>query len=216
MCKQWRVDWKRMQVLLSVNPILTPWNSKYIVKQFPKRSIIAFPFPNSYSSLGLDFILSVILHENQIRDVMINMQQRPLKHTSTQVSCYTTPESGSLRPFPYTWEVRKAAKPWSKNYSFNSALSTPVVSTSAFHSTNLFLFSTNSVAPFSAYKPIHKPIIPQIAMTKGLRSKNQLLNSSWWPIYVFNAVAFAKSPCNYDRVHICSAIPKNTLIQPWL
>ena len=44
-----------MQVLLSVNPILTPWNSKYIVKQFPKRSIIAFPFPNSYSSLGIDF-----------------------------------------------------------------------------------------------------------------------------------------------------------------
>ena len=98
---------------------------------------------------------------------------------------------------------------------FEKPLSTPVVSTSAFHSTNLFLFSTHSVAPFSAYKPIHKPIIPQTALTKGLRSKNQLLNSSWWPMYVFNSVEFAKSPCNYDRVHICSAIPRNTLIQPW-
>ena len=53
---------------------------------------------------------------------MINMQQRPLKHTSTQVSSYTTPESGSLRPFPYTWEVRKAAlnsRGINERFSFN-------------------------------------------------------------------------------------------------
>ena len=84
-----------------------------------------------------------------------------------------------------------------KNCSFNSALSTPAVSTSAFRSTNLFLFNTNSVVPFSACKPIHKLITPQIALTKGSRSKIQLLNYLWWPIYVINSVEFAKSPCNY-------------------
>ena len=60
--------------------------------------------------------------------------------------------------FPYTLAVRKAAKHKNKNSSFKSALYIPTVSTSAFHSTNLFLFSrhhtpTDSVAPFSTYKP---------------------------------------------------------------
>ena len=60
---------------------------------------------------------------------------------------------------PYIQAVRKAAKPQNKNLSFKSALLIPTVSAkSAFHSTSLFLFSrhhipTNSVAPFSAYKP---------------------------------------------------------------
>ena len=62
---------------------------------------------------------------------------------------------------PYIQAVRKAAKPQNKNLSFKSALLIPTVSAkSAFHSTSLFLFSrhhipTNSVAPFSAYKPSH-------------------------------------------------------------
>ena len=46
--------------------------------------------------------------------------------------------------------------------SSKSTLLIPIVSTSTFHSTNLFLFShhhtpTNSVAPLSAYKPTHNP-----------------------------------------------------------
>ena len=50
-----------------------------------------------------------------------------------------------------------------KNLSSKSAPSIPTESTSAFHSTNLFLFSrqhipTNSVAPLSAYKPTYKHI----------------------------------------------------------
>ena len=54
------------------------------------------------------------------------------------------------------------AKRYNKNLFFKSALLTPTVSTSAFHSTNLFLFSrhhipTDNVAPFSAYKPTNNP-----------------------------------------------------------
>ena len=49
-----------------------------------------------------------------------------------------------------------------KNLSSKSAPLIPTESTSAFHSTNLFLFSrhhipTNSVAPLSAYKLTHNP-----------------------------------------------------------
>ena len=47
---------------------------------------------------------------------------------------------------------------YEKNLSSKSALSIPMVSTSTFHLTYYFFFSchnipTNSVAPFSAYKP---------------------------------------------------------------
>ena len=68
----------------------------------------------------------------------------------------------AVAAFSYIWAVRKAAKLQNKILSFNSALLIPTVSTSAFHSTNLFLFSpyhisTNSVAPFFACKPTHNP-----------------------------------------------------------
>ena len=48
-----------------------------------------------------------------------------------------------------------------------TAILIPTVSTSTFHSTNLFLFSchhtpTNSVAPPSAYKPTHNPQFLQL------------------------------------------------------
>ena len=64
--------------------------------------------------------------------------------------------------FSYIYAVRKATKHQNKNLSSKSALLIPTVSTSAFHSTHLFLFPrhhipTNSVAPFSAYKPTHNP-----------------------------------------------------------
>ena len=44
--------------------------------------------------------------------------------------------------FPYIQAVRKAAKLYNKNLSFKSALYIPTVSRSAFHSTNLFLYSS--------------------------------------------------------------------------
>ena len=64
--------------------------------------------------------------------------------------------------FPYIQAVLKVAKHQNKNLSSKSTLLIPIESTSAFHSTNLFLFShhhtpTNSVAPLSAYKPTHNP-----------------------------------------------------------
>ena len=60
---------------------------------------------------------------------------------------------------------KDASKPVARHLSLpndspNSALLIPTVSTSAFRSTNLFSchhISTNSVAPFSAYKPTHNP-----------------------------------------------------------
>ena len=70
---------------------------------------------------------------------------------------------GCLSPF---LTFRQFGKPQNtrtkKNLSSKSALLTPTVPTSAFHSTNLFLFSrhhilTNSVAPLSAYKPTLNP-----------------------------------------------------------
>ena len=85
--------------------------------------------------------------------------------------------------FPYIFAVRKAAKHQNKNLSSKSALLIPTVSTSAFHSTNLFLFSchhipTNSVAPLSAYKPTHNPKFLQ-----SLWRKAYARNVSFFTLY---------------------------------
>ena len=90
--------------------------------------------------------------------------------------------------FLYVLAVRKAAKIWNKNLSSISTLLISTVSTSAFYltsSTN-FLFSrhyisTNSVAPFSAYKLVTSAFLT-------------LVNSLWWPIYVFNSVDNTRLP----------------------
>ena len=71
-----------------------------------------------------------------------------------------------LPAFPYIQAARKAAKHQNKNLSSKSTLLIPTVSTSASHSTNLFLFSrhhipTNNVAPLSTYKPTHNPQLLQ-------------------------------------------------------
>ena len=68
--------------------------------------------------------------------------------------------------FPYILAVQEAAKHQNKNLSSKSVLLILTVSTSAFHSTNLFLFSrhhipTDNVVPFSAYKPTHNPQLLQ-------------------------------------------------------
>ena len=56
-----------------------------------------------------------------------------------------------LNPFPFFEEVHRAAKLHDKNLSLKLALLISMVSTNAFHSANLFLFSRHhSVAPFSA------------------------------------------------------------------
>ena len=64
--------------------------------------------------------------------------------------------------------------------SFKEALLSHMVSTNAFHLTNLFLFSchhisTNSTAPFSEYKYTHNP---------------QFLQLLWWRAIVFEMSAF--------------------------
>ena len=84
--------------------------------------------------------------------------------------------------FPFIKAVRKAAKRYNKNLFFKSALLTPTVSTSAFHSTNLFLFSrhhipTDNVAPFSAYTDPQTTHNSSNRSNEGKRSKCQLLNS---------------------------------------
>ena len=63
-----------------------------------------------------------------------------------------------------------------KNLSSKSALLIPTVSTSAFHSTNLFWFSRhhipiNSVAPLPAYKQIHNPQFLQL-LWRGANARN--------------------------------------------
>ena len=69
-------------------------------------------------------------------------------------------QSNLLNLFPYIQAVRRAAKLQNKDLPSRSALFIPTVSTNAFHSANLFLFShhhipTNSVAPFSSFKYTH-------------------------------------------------------------
>ena len=59
--------------------------------------------------------------------------------------------------FPYTQAVQRAAKLQNKDLPFRTALFLLTLSTNAFYSANLFLFSrhhipTNSVAPFSSLK----------------------------------------------------------------
>ena len=83
-----------------------------------------------------------------------------------------------LPAFPY--DVWKAAKFKNKNLSSKSALLIPTVSTSAFHSTNLFLCSrhripTNSVAPFSAYKPTDNPQFLQSLWRRAIARNVSLL-----------------------------------------
>ena len=80
----------------------------------------------------------------------------------------------------------ESAKLKNKNLPFKSALLVPTVSTSAFHSTKLFLFSQQ------------QPKIPPIALSKGQRSKRQSFDSLRWPIYVINSVNYTKLP-RYTR-----------------
>ena len=90
--------------------------------------------------------------------------------------------------YPYIYAVRKAVKP-----------SIPTESTSAFHSTNLFLFSrhhipTNSVAPLSTYKATHNPqLLQSLWRSAGARNVS-FFHPLRWLIYVFNSVVNTKLP----------------------
>ena len=82
----------------------------------------------------------------------------------------------------------------------------PTVSTSTFHSTNLFLFSrhhipTNSVAPFSAYKHAHNPHFLQSLWRRANARKRQRLNSLRWPIYVINSADNTRLPALVLRTY---------------
>ena len=82
--------------------------------------------------------------------------------------------------------------------SFKQALLSHMVSTNAFHFTNLFLFSchhipTNSIAPFSEYKFTRN----SNSSDEGLLClKCQLFNSTQWPIYIISSVNNIKLPFN--------------------
>ena len=70
---------------------------------------------------------------------------------------------------------------------------------SAFHLTNLFLFSrhhipTNSVAPFSAYKPTHNPQFLQSLWRRANARNVSFFFPLRWPIYVFNSVVNTELP----------------------
>ena len=91
----------------------------------------------------------------------LNLPNRSKKHMA---GCGLFPHLGSP----------ESAKLKNKNLPFKSALLVPTVSTSAFHSTKLFLFSQQ------------QPKIPPIALSKGQRSKRQSFNSLRWPIYAIN------------------------------
>ena len=83
-----------------------------------------------------------------------------VERNDTSTSKPVARQSNLLNHFPYIQEVRKSAKLQNKDLPFRSALFILTVSTNAFHSANLFLFShhhipTNSEAPFSSFKYTH-------------------------------------------------------------
>ena len=118
--------------------------------------------------------------ENNFATQQETTRTHPNQSPDTLISLLILYSIWQFRAFPYIQAARKAAQHQNKNLSSKSALLIPTLSTSAFHSTNLFLFSghhipTNSVTPFSDYKPT-QPTTPPIALTKGLRSKRQPLH----------------------------------------
>ena len=83
-----------------------------------------------------------------------------VERNDTSTSKPVARQSNLLNHFPYIQAVRKSAKLQNKDLPFRSALFILTVSTNAFHSANLFLFShhhipTNSEAPFSSFKYTH-------------------------------------------------------------
>ena len=100
----------------------------------------------------------------------------PNQSLDTLISLIILNSIWQFAAFPYIQAVRKAAKHQNKNLSSKSALLITTVLTSTFHSTNLFLFSchhipTNSVAPFSAYKPTHSTHNSSNCSEEGLTLK---------------------------------------------
>ena len=77
-----------------------------------------------------------------------------------------------------------------QNLSSKSAPLIPTVSTSAFHSTNLFFFSYHHIPTICT-----QLTISLIALTKGQRVNRQPFNSLRWPSYVYNPVDNSKLPC---------------------
>ena len=83
-----------------------------------------------------------------------------VERNDTSTSKPVARQSNLLNHFPYIQAVRRSAKLQNKDLPFRSALFILTVSTNAFHSANLFLFShhhipTNSEAPFSSFKYTH-------------------------------------------------------------
>ena len=85
-----------------------------------------------------------------------------------------------------------------KNLSSKSAPLIPTELTSAFHLTNVFLFSrhhipTNSVAPLSAYKPTQTQFLQSLWRRANARNVT-FFNPLRWSIYLFNSVVNTELP----------------------
>ena len=96
----------------------------------------------------------------------------PNQSLNTLISLLILCSTWQFRPFPKFRHFRKPQNTSTKNVSSKSALLILTVSTSAFDSTNLFLFSrhhipTASVAPLPAYKPTHNPQLLQVFVCCG-------------------------------------------------
>ena len=79
-----------------------------------------------------------------------------VERNDTSTSKPVARQSNLLNHFPYIQAVRRSEKLQNKDLPFRSALFILTVSTNAFHTANLFLFShhhipTNSEAPFSSF-----------------------------------------------------------------
>ena len=96
----------------------------------------------------------------------------PNQSLNTLISLLILCSTWQFRPFPKFRHFRKPQNTSTKNVSSKSALLILTVSTSAFDSTNLLLFShhhipTASVAPLPAYKPTHNPQLLQVFVCCG-------------------------------------------------
>ena len=96
----------------------------------------------------------------------------PNQSLNTLISLLILCSTWQFRPFPKFRHFRKPQNTSTKNVSSKSALLILTVSTSAFDSTNLLLFShhhipTASVAPLPTYKPIHNPELLQVLVCCG-------------------------------------------------
>ena len=127
----------------------------------------------------------------------------PTSHSTLILTTY-----GSLWPFLISRQFRKLQNSRTKYLSSRLALLIPTVSTSTFHSTNIYLFlfshhhiPTNSIAPLSGYKPTHNSQFLRLLWWRAITQNFSFLLLRW-QIYVVNSVVNTKLPAILS--HRCS------------